>query len=74
MTYDVYPSDDVMLDALEAGNKSNWDLVVMSTVPVLARALPEHLVEPVETDRISNYGNIEPDILAKTAPGIRVTR
>jgi putrescine transport system substrate-binding protein len=64
VTYDLYESDDAVLRGLRAGNKQGWDLVVLAAVPVLARAAAEHLVQPVQTGRLSNYANLDPDILA----------
>jgi putrescine transport system substrate-binding protein len=63
VAYDTYPSDDALLAALRGGNKQGWDLIVAATVPVLGHALSEHLLQPVERDKLSNGANLDPEIL-----------
>jgi putrescine transport system substrate-binding protein len=65
--YDVYQSDADLLDALAAGDRQGWDLVVISVVPGLARGIPSHLFQPVGRDLLSNYGNLDREILADAA-------
>jgi putrescine transport system substrate-binding protein len=67
VTYDVYPNDASVAEALAGGNKQGWDLVVVSVVPVLARGVAQHLFQPVGRDRIPNYGNLDQDILERVA-------
>jgi putrescine transport system substrate-binding protein len=74
VTYDLYPSDEVLLTALKSGNKQGWDLAVTSAMPNLAAALPEHLLRPVDPARLSNVGNLDPEVegaLAALDPGNR---
>jgi len=75
VTYDIYQTDAVVLAALKSGNKPGWDLVVTSAVPNLLRALSDHLLQPIEPGKLSNLGNLDPEIQATLAgidPGNRV--
>jgi putrescine transport system substrate-binding protein len=67
VTYDVYASEADLRAALGAGNPAGWDLVVASTVPTLAEAAKRRYFQPVGRDRLGNFGNLDPEILAKTA-------
>jgi len=74
VTYDLYPTDETVLTALEGGNKPGWDLVVTSAMPNLARALADHLLRPLDPAKLSNYGNLDPEVetvLAGIDPGNR---
>src|SRR5271168_4537397 len=61
VTYDTYATDEALLRALRAGNKQGWDLVVLDIVPVFARIADENLLQPVKSDQLSNYGNLDPE-------------
>lgn len=65
--YDTVPSDDAMFAALNAGNTPGWDLIVMSAVPGLLRAIAGHLVQPIERAKLSNVGNLDSEILSAVA-------
>jgi putrescine transport system substrate-binding protein len=67
VTYDMYPSDETVLTSLKSGNKQGWDLVVTSAVPNLEQALADHLLLPVEPAKLSNYGNLDPEVQAALA-------
>jgi putrescine transport system substrate-binding protein len=67
VTYDIYQTDEVLLAALKAGNKQGWDLVVTSAVPDLQRAIPDHLLQPIEPGKVSNLGNLDSEIQATLA-------
>ena len=67
VTYDLYQNDTELFDALAAGNRRGWDLVVASVVPMLAKAVPRHLFQSVGRDRLANYNNLDRDILADAA-------
>ena len=67
VTYDVYATDAQLTEALAAGNKAGWDLVVVPVVPDLARDLPRHFFQPVGRDRLGNFGNLDRDILGLAA-------
>lgn len=72
VTYDTYATEDSVAAALTAGNRQGWDLVVLSTVPNLQRALHDHLLQPIDRTKLSNYGNLDPEIqaaVAATDPG-----
>ncbi len=76
VTYDTYATDEALLRALRAGNKQGWDLVVLDIVPVFARIADENLLLPVKSDQLSNYGNLDPEILHAVAdydPGNQYT-
>ena len=72
VTYDLYPTDETVLNALKTGNKQGWDLVVTSAVPNLEQALADHLLLPLDPAKLSNYGNVDPEVqsaLAGIDPG-----
>lgn len=62
-----YATDAELLAGLKSG-KSNWDLVVASTVPVLAQGVAGGLFQPVDRTKIGNYANVDPTILDRVAP------
>jgi putrescine transport system substrate-binding protein len=64
VTYDTEASDEAVLAALKAGNQQGWDLVVTSAVPNLLRAIPDHLLQPIDAAKLSNLGNLDPEIQA----------
>ncbi|MEI9982004.1 MAG: extracellular solute-binding protein [Aliidongia sp.] len=67
VTYDTYPSDESLLAALKSGNKQGWDLVVTAAVPDLVQALADHLLQPIEPGKLSNAGNLDPEVEAALA-------
>jgi putrescine transport system substrate-binding protein len=67
VVYSLYQTDEALLRGLRGGNKQGWDLVVLGTVPVLARAGAEHLLQPIQTEKLSNYANLDPEILHAVA-------
>ncbi|HXQ49532.1 MAG TPA: polyamine ABC transporter substrate-binding protein [Stellaceae bacterium] len=73
VNYDVYDSNEVLEAKLLAG-ASGYDLVVPSASPYLARQAAAGIYLPIEKDRLKNYGNLDPQILAAAAnadPGNR---
>jgi putrescine transport system substrate-binding protein len=67
VTYDTYPTDEALVAALAAGNKQGWDLIVTSAVPNLHRAIADHLLRPIDPAKLSNFGNLDSEILAAVA-------
>jgi len=63
----TYATDADLLAALRAG-KSNWDLVVAGTVPVLMKGVAEGLFQPIDPTKIGNYANLDPSMLERVAP------
>lgn len=64
--YDVYDSNDVLEGKLLAGN-TGYDIVVPTGnfFEVQRRA---GLFQPLDKSKLTNYGNLDPDILAKLEP------
>ena len=67
VTYDTYATEDSVAAALSAGNHQGWDLVVLSTVPNLQLALRNQQLQPIDRAKLSNYGNLDPEIQAAVA-------
>ena len=66
VNYDVYDSNDVLEAKLSAGN-SGYDLVVPSAMPYLARQIQAGIYLKLDKSKLSNYGNLDPQILAAAA-------
>jgi len=66
VNYDVYDSNEVLESKLMAGH-SGYDLVVPTASPYLAREAAAGALLPIDKARLSNYGNLDPQILAAAA-------
>ncbi len=64
--YDVYDSNDVLEGKLLAGN-TGYDIVV-PTGNFFEVQRKAGLFQPIDRSRLSNYGNLDPDIMAKIEP------
>jgi len=64
--YDVYDSNDVLEGKLLAGN-TGYDIVV-PTGNFFEVQRKAGLFQPIDKSKLSNYGNLDPDIMAKIAP------
>ncbi|MDR2305686.1 MAG: polyamine ABC transporter substrate-binding protein [Paucimonas sp.] len=70
--YDTFDTTEVLETKLLTGN-SGYDVVVPSAT-VLARALKAGALQPLDTQALPGYANLDPDLLAKLAeadPGNR---
>ncbi len=73
VNYDVYDSNEVLEAKLLAG-RSGYDLVVPSASPYLARQAEAGVYLPIDKQKLKNYGNLDPQLLAAAAnadPGNR---
>jgi putrescine transport system substrate-binding protein len=71
VNYDVYDSNETLEAKLLAGH-SGYDLVVPSAAPYLARQIAAGVYQKLDKGRLSNYANLDPQILAaasKADPG-----
>jgi putrescine transport system substrate-binding protein len=64
--YDVYDSNEVLEAKLMAG-RSGYDLVVPSASPFLARQAVAGAYQKIDKSKLTNYGNLDPQILAAAA-------
>ena len=64
--YDVYDSNDVLESKLSAGH-SGYDLVVPSSSPYLARMVQAKILLKLDRAKLTNYGNLDKQILASAA-------
>ena len=64
--YDVYDSNEVLEAKLSAGH-SGYDLVVPSTNPFFARQVLAGIYQKLDKEKLANYGNLDPQILAAAA-------
>jgi putrescine transport system substrate-binding protein len=64
--YDVYDSNEVLEAKLLAGH-SGYDLVVPSASPYLARQVQSGVYLKIDKAALSNYGNLDPQILEAAA-------
>ena len=64
--YDVYDSNDVLEGKLLAGN-TGYDIVV-PTGNFFEVQRKAGLFQPLNKSKLTNYGNLDPDMLAKVAP------
>ena len=60
--YDLYDSNEVLDAKLRAG-RSGYDLVAPSASPFLAKQLPAGLYQRIDRSKLSNYGNLDPQIM-----------
>jgi putrescine transport system substrate-binding protein len=60
--YDVYDSNEVLEAKLRAG-RSGYDLVVPTASPFLAQQIPAKLYQPLQRDKLKNYGNLDPAVM-----------
>ncbi len=65
VNYDVYDSNEVLEAKLLAGS-SGYDIVVPSG-SFLERQVAAGLLLPIDKSKLSNYGNLDPTILAQAA-------
>jgi putrescine transport system substrate-binding protein len=65
VNYDVYDSNDVLEGKLLAGN-TGYDLVV-PTGNFFRNQRAAGLFQPLDRSRLPNYGNLDPELLAKVA-------
>lgn len=73
VNYDVYDSNESLDAKLRAG-KSGYDLVVPTASPFLAQQVPAKLYQPLDRAKLTNYGNLDPKLMAQLAnydPGNR---
>jgi putrescine transport system substrate-binding protein len=66
VTYDVYDSNEVLEAKLLAG-RSGYDIVVPSSTPFMARQIKAGVYLPLDKSKLKNWGNLDPDILARVA-------
>lgn len=64
--YDVYDANETLEAKLEAGH-SGYDVVVPTAMPYLAREAAAGVFQPIDKGKLSNYGNLDPQILAAAA-------
>src|SRR4029079_275511 len=65
VTYDVFDSNELLEAKLVSGN-TGYDLVVPS-VQYLARQVKAGVFQPLDKSKLSNYGNLDPEIMARIA-------
>lgn len=63
VVYDVYSENEVLEAKLMAGG-SGYDLVFPSLRPFAERHVSAGLYQPIDRARLSNYGNLDPQLLA----------
>lgn len=63
VVYDMYASNEEMFTKLKAGG-GGYDLVFPSG-DYVSIMIKEGMLEPIDKSKIPNFGNIDPDILAK---------
>jgi putrescine transport system substrate-binding protein len=71
--YDTFDSNEVLETKLSAG-ASGYDVVVPNASPHLARQIPAKLYRELDRSKLSQYGNLDPDlmkVLASADPGNR---
>ncbi len=66
VNYDVYDSNEVLEAKLMAG-RSGYDVVVPSASPFLARQIAAGVYQKIDKAKLTNYGNLDPQILAAAA-------
>jgi putrescine transport system substrate-binding protein len=64
--YDVYDANEVLEAKLLAGH-SGYDLVVPTASPFLAREAKAGVFQKIDKAKLSNYGNLDPQILSAVA-------
>jgi putrescine transport system substrate-binding protein len=65
VTYDVFDSNEVLEAKLLAGS-TGYDLVVPS-LEFLGRQIQARVFQPIDRSRLSNYGQLDPKLLARIA-------
>jgi putrescine transport system substrate-binding protein len=66
INYDVYDANETLEAKLEAGH-SGYDVVVPTAMPYLAREAAAGVFQPIDRGKLSNYSNLDPQILAAAA-------
>jgi putrescine transport system substrate-binding protein len=64
--YDVYDGNEVLEAKLLAGH-SGYDVVVPSASPYFARQIQAGVYQKLDREKLANYGNLDPQILAAAA-------
>jgi len=64
--YDVYDQNETLEAKLSAGH-SGYDVVVPSSIPYLARMAQARIFLKLDKSKLTNYGNLDPKILASAA-------
>jgi putrescine transport system substrate-binding protein len=62
--YDVYDSLEVLEGKLSAG-RSGYDVIVPSSEPTFARLVRAGALKPLDRDRIPNWRNLDPALMAR---------
>jgi len=65
VTYDVFDSNELLEAKMVSGN-TGYDLVVPS-LQYLARQVQAGVFQPLDKSKLSNYGNLDPEIMARIA-------
>ncbi len=65
VTYDVFDSNEVLEAKLVAGN-TGYDIVVPS-LSFLGRQIQAGVFQPLDKSRLSNYGNLDPELMGRIA-------
>ncbi|MDX2298598.1 MAG: extracellular solute-binding protein [Xanthomonadaceae bacterium] len=65
VVYDVFDSNELVEAKLVSGN-TGYDLVVPS-LQYLARQVQAGVFQPLDKSKLSNYGNLDPEIMARIA-------
>jgi len=66
IVYDVFDSNEVLEAKLFAGN-TGFDIVVPSASPFLARQIKAGVYHPLDKSKLSNYKNLDKNLLEKLA-------
>ena len=64
VSYDLFDSNDMVETKMLTG-KSGYDLVTVNLSPHLLRQLPVGVWAPLDRDRLSNLGNLDPAVLTR---------
>ncbi len=65
VTYDVFDSNEMLEAKLVTGN-TGYDLVVPS-LQYLSRQVQAGVFQPLDKSKLTNYGNLDPEIMARIA-------
>jgi putrescine transport system substrate-binding protein len=65
VTYDVFDSNELLEAKMVAGN-TGYDLVVPS-LQYLSRQVQAGVFQPLDKSKLTNYGNLDPEIMARIA-------
>ena len=65
VTYDVFDSNEILEAKLVSGN-TGYDLVVPS-LQYLSRQVQAGVFQPLDKSKLTNYGNLDPEIMARIA-------